>query len=41
MNRWWVIHEDILMSALEQVANGEDPHIMFMELVANSTMEES
>lgn len=39
MNVWWVLNEDILMSALERVANGENPHIMFMELIANSRNE--
>jgi hypothetical protein len=37
---WWVINEDILLSALERVSRGEDPHIMFLELVANSRVDE-
>lgn len=37
---WWVIHGDEIMAALRRCAAGEDPDLMYLELVANSTYEE-
>lgn len=37
---WWVIHEDEIVAALRKCAAGEDPDIVYIELMANSTYEE-
>lgn len=36
MDRWWVIAESELRQALQRVADGDDPAIVLLELVANS-----
>jgi hypothetical protein len=33
---WWVIHEDEILRALRQVAAGDDPDVVLIELTANS-----
>jgi hypothetical protein len=37
--RYWVISEEMLMEALERCWNNEDPHIMMLELTANSEIQ--
>lgn len=36
---YWVISDEMLMEALERCWNGEDPHIMMLELTANSEVD--
>ncbi len=33
---WWVVHADVLRSMLARAAAGEDPELLYVELVANS-----
>ena len=35
---WWSISGDDLHAALERVAEGEDPDVVYTELYANSTI---
>jgi hypothetical protein len=37
---WWVIHGDVLRDVLRRAAAGEDPELLFVELVANSRSED-
>ena len=33
---WWVIHSSVLLDALKRAAAGEDPDLLYVELIANS-----
>jgi len=35
--QWWCINGADLLAALRQAASGDDPEIVYVELVANST----
>ena len=35
-DRWWVIHEDEIRRSLRQVADGDAPDVVMLELTANS-----
>lgn len=37
--RWWVIHESILHSALMRAQHGEDADMLLLELTANADTE--
>lgn len=37
--QWWVINGAELMSALMDAADGDDPEVVYLELVANSSTE--
>lgn len=37
---WWIIHGDEIMAALEQVADGETPAIVYAELYANAEIHQ-
>ena len=36
---WWVIHAEELRKALRRCYRGEDPEIMYLELIANSEQQ--
>jgi hypothetical protein len=36
---WWSISGEALLNALRQVAAGDDPDVVYMELLANSKTE--
>lgn len=36
---WWIIHGDEIMEALRQVAQGENPDIVYAELYANADIQ--
>jgi hypothetical protein len=40
-DRWWVIHEDELSNAIQRAADGDDPGVVMLELVANSEREDA
>ena len=33
---WWVVHADVLRSMLDRARAGEDPGVLYVELIANS-----
>ena len=37
---WWCISGEELNAALHRVENGDNPEIVYLELVANSTVED-
>ena len=37
---WWVIDGGVLRDVLRRAAAGEDPELLFVELVANSRSED-
>lgn len=37
---WWVIHSEVLQDALARAHAGEDPEILYVELIANSNTED-
>ena len=37
---WWCISGEQLIAALRQVAAGDDPNVVYLELLANSQSEE-
>lgn len=38
---WWAIEGTALMRALQRAHDGEDPSIVYAELYANSTQEDT
>lgn len=40
IKRWWVIEESELLAALRRVGDGQDPDVMLVELLANSSSEQ-
>ena len=38
--QWWAINGQVLLDALHQVRNGDDPDVVYLELFANSDTEE-
>ena len=39
MPSWWCISGEALLDALRQVAAGDNPDVVYMELLANSQTE--
>lgn len=39
VNGWWVIHSDVMLRALREVANGADPDLVMLELEANAEQD--
>ncbi len=39
IDQWWVINGADLMNALAAVNRGDDPSIVYMELIANAEVE--
>lgn len=38
--QWWTINGDELMGVLKRAHEGEDPDLLYVELVANSSTDE-
>lgn len=38
--QWWTINGEVMLDVMHRCAQGEDPEMVYLELIANSTAEE-